>query len=117
MGDEARFDGGPERAIEEFLAGSGGRYVIEERYCDRFGHNVTGNPNGYLRRVKPAQAGRGRIFDTTSSSTAPRRSGRELTARRAGNRQVFSPAAALTSLIAFVQPRHRRRHGVAEQDP
>lgn len=51
MGDDARFDGGPERAIEEFLAGSGGRYVIDERYCDRFGHNVTGNPNGYLRRV------------------------------------------------------------------
>jgi cephalosporin hydroxylase len=51
MGDEKRFDGGPQRAIEEFLAETNGRYVIDASYCDRFGHNVTGNPNGYLRRV------------------------------------------------------------------
>jgi cephalosporin hydroxylase len=50
MGDEARFDGGPGRAIAEFLADSGHRYEIDRDYCDRFGHNFTGNPNGYLRR-------------------------------------------------------------------
>jgi cephalosporin hydroxylase len=51
MGDEARFNGGPGRAVEEFLAGARDRYVIDREYCDRFGHNLTGNPNGYLRRV------------------------------------------------------------------
>lgn len=50
MGDDERFDGGPGRAIEEFLAANGDRYEIDRNYCDRFGHNYTGNPNGYLRR-------------------------------------------------------------------
>jgi cephalosporin hydroxylase len=51
MGDEARFEGGPGRAIAEFLAEAGDRYAIDRDYCDRFGHNFTGNPNGYLRRL------------------------------------------------------------------
>jgi cephalosporin hydroxylase len=51
MGDEARFGGGPGRAIEEFLRDAKGRYEIDRDYCDRYGHNFTGNPNGYLRRV------------------------------------------------------------------
>lgn len=51
MGDDGRFGGGPGRAVEEFLAAARGRYAIDDDYCDRFGHNVTGNPNGYLRRV------------------------------------------------------------------
>lgn len=51
MGDDGRFAGGPGRALEEFLATAHDRYVIDRDYCDRFGHNYTGNPNGYLRRV------------------------------------------------------------------
>jgi cephalosporin hydroxylase len=51
MGDDARFNGGPGRAISEFLRDTGGRYEIDTALCDRFGHNFTGNPNGYLRRV------------------------------------------------------------------
>lgn len=50
MGDDARFNGGPARAISEFLKNNC-RYEIDVHYCDRFGYNVTGNPNGYLRRI------------------------------------------------------------------
>jgi cephalosporin hydroxylase len=47
-GDE--FQGGPGRAISQFLSEAGGRYEIDEELCDFFGHNVTSNPNGYLIR-------------------------------------------------------------------
>jgi cephalosporin hydroxylase len=50
MGLDARFDGGPARAIAEFLQERGGEFEIDQRYCDQYGRNVTGNPNGYLRR-------------------------------------------------------------------
>jgi cephalosporin hydroxylase len=50
MGDDARFDGGPARAIVEFMLGRRRDYEIDADYCDYFGSNVTGNPNGYLRR-------------------------------------------------------------------
>ena len=50
MGLDARFDGGPLRAIADFLSERGKDYEIDTRYCDQYGRNVTGNPNGYLRR-------------------------------------------------------------------
>lgn len=50
MGVDARFKGGPARAIAEFLRDRGGAYQIDTRYCDHYGRNVTGNPNGYLRK-------------------------------------------------------------------
>jgi cephalosporin hydroxylase len=50
MGDDARFNGGPARAITQFLE-TDNRYEIDAGYRDRFGYNVTGNPNGYLRRT------------------------------------------------------------------
>lgn len=46
-----RYQGGPSKAIDEFLAEAGGRYEIDTGYCDYFGYNVTWNTNGYLRRV------------------------------------------------------------------
>ncbi len=49
MGDDAHLDGGPGRAISQFLSETRGRYEIDTAYCDHYGHNVTGNPNGYLR--------------------------------------------------------------------
>jgi cephalosporin hydroxylase len=45
------FGGGPLRAIETFLGESGGRFIIDRDFCDYFGHNVTWNVDGYLRRV------------------------------------------------------------------
>jgi cephalosporin hydroxylase len=51
IGVDARFHGGPARAIAEFLRDRGSDYEIDERYCDHYGRNVTGNPNGYLRRM------------------------------------------------------------------
>jgi len=45
------YDGGPLRAIEQFLAKRGDRYEIDRGLCDYFGRNVTWNVNGYLRRL------------------------------------------------------------------
>jgi cephalosporin hydroxylase len=50
MGIDAHFEGGPARAIAEFLRDRRQDYEIDTRYCDHYGRNVTGNPNGYLRR-------------------------------------------------------------------
>jgi len=45
-----RYDGGPLRAIAAFLARTSGRYEVDRSLCDYYGHNVTWNVNGYLRR-------------------------------------------------------------------
>lgn len=45
------YEGGPLRAIEEFLVRTDGRYEVDRELCDYFGHNVTWNVDGYLRRV------------------------------------------------------------------
>jgi cephalosporin hydroxylase len=45
------YDGGPLRAVHEFLARTNGRYEIDRALCDTFGTNVTWNVDGYLRRV------------------------------------------------------------------
>src|ERR1019366_3734823 len=45
------YDGGPLRAIHEFLARTAGRYQPDRTLCDYFGTNVTWNVDGYLRRV------------------------------------------------------------------
>ncbi len=45
------YDGGPLRAIHEFLTRTNGRYEIDRALCDYFGTNVTWNVDGYLRRV------------------------------------------------------------------
>jgi cephalosporin hydroxylase len=45
------YGGGPLRAIETFLGESDSRYVVDRDFCDYFGHNVTWNVDGYLRRV------------------------------------------------------------------
>lgn len=50
FGNEGRYDGGPNRAIAEFLEGRAD-YGVDRHYCDFFGHNVTWNTNGYIRRV------------------------------------------------------------------
>jgi cephalosporin hydroxylase len=45
------YDGGPLRAMEEFLAKRPGRYEVDRGLCDYFGRNVTWNVDGYLRRL------------------------------------------------------------------
>jgi len=45
------YDGGPLRAIHEFLARTNGRYEIDRTLCDYFGTNMTWNVDGWLRRV------------------------------------------------------------------
>ena len=49
MGYAHIYDGGPLRAIQEFLAAHP-EFEIDRSYCDFFGHNNTWNVNGYLRR-------------------------------------------------------------------
>lgn len=43
--------GGPGPGIAKFLSECEGRYEVDANFCDRYGHNFTGNPNGYLRRT------------------------------------------------------------------
>lgn len=46
----APFENGPNRAIADFLRAHPGQFRICTEYCDRFGHNVTFNTNGYLEK-------------------------------------------------------------------
>jgi cephalosporin hydroxylase len=50
MGIEKNYDGGPLRAIEEFLP-QNPEFQIDRRWCDFYGYNVTFNPNGYLKKI------------------------------------------------------------------
>jgi len=45
------YEGGPLRAIHEFLARTNGRYEIDRTLCDYFGPNMTWNVDGWLRRI------------------------------------------------------------------
>ncbi|MEA2488811.1 MAG: hypothetical protein QOH21_603 [Acidobacteriota bacterium] len=45
------YDGGPLRAIHEFLSRAGDRYEVDRTLCDYYGRNVTWNVDGYLRRT------------------------------------------------------------------
>ncbi|GAA0581979.1 CmcI family methyltransferase [Rhizomicrobium electricum] len=45
------YNGGPVRAIEEFLQSHSDRFQIDRGLCDFFGINATWNPNGYLRKL------------------------------------------------------------------
>lgn len=48
---EEDFNGGPVRAIKEFLETNSDRFRIDRTACDFFGTNATWNPNGYLQRL------------------------------------------------------------------
>jgi cephalosporin hydroxylase len=47
----AAYDNGPNRAVADFLAIHAEDYEIDLGLCDRYGLNVTYNPNGWLRRL------------------------------------------------------------------
>ncbi len=50
-----QFTGHSSSAISDFVAGflqaRGHTYKVATEYCDRFGYNVTSNPNGWLKRA------------------------------------------------------------------
>lgn len=50
LGQDSWREGGAARAIAQFLHERGSDYEIDAAYCDHYGKNVTGNPNGYLRK-------------------------------------------------------------------
>ena len=50
LGNAQDFDGGPQRAIKEFLQNHP-NFMIAEKWCNFFGPNATFNINGYLKRI------------------------------------------------------------------
>jgi len=51
MDAEEQYEGGPHRAIHEFIAKRGEEFLIDRKRCDYFGYNVTWNIDGYIQRV------------------------------------------------------------------
>lgn len=51
LGMGRQYNGGPLRAIKEFL-NSTDEYIIDRQWCDLFGKNATFNVDGYLKRIK-----------------------------------------------------------------
>ena len=50
LGLEKEYEGGPLKAIREFLP-SHPEYMVDRKWCDMFGKNATFNVNGYLKRI------------------------------------------------------------------
>ena len=50
LGYEGGFDGGPVRAIDEFL-GENQNYMLDEWWCNFYGQSATFNTNGFLKRI------------------------------------------------------------------
>lgn len=51
LGLESKYNGGPLKAIREFLPNHP-EFVVDRKWCDLFGKNATFNVNGYLKRIK-----------------------------------------------------------------
>ncbi len=49
MNADDQYDGGPRRSLADFLAAHP-EFVVDERWCNYYGPNVTWNVNGYFRR-------------------------------------------------------------------
>jgi cephalosporin hydroxylase len=50
LGMNNRFNGGPLKAIKEFMNGNGD-FEIDKKWCDMFGINATFNVDGYLKKI------------------------------------------------------------------
>jgi len=50
IGLEKKYDGGPLRAIREFLPNHP-EFIVDRKWCDMFGKNATFNVNGYLKKI------------------------------------------------------------------
>lgn len=46
-----KYERGPTRAVEDFLALHPSEFELDESLCDHFGKNVTYNPNSWLRKI------------------------------------------------------------------
>ena len=51
LGVGENYQGGPNRAIEEYMTSNPGVFEVDEALCDMFGQNATYAPNGYLRKT------------------------------------------------------------------
>ena len=51
LGYEESYEGGPLRAIEEFLK-ENKDFIIDEKWINFFGKNATFNPKGYLKKIR-----------------------------------------------------------------
>lgn len=51
LGIRDKFEGGPLRALREFLP-KHPEFAVDKRWCDMFGKNATFNVNGYLKKIK-----------------------------------------------------------------
>jgi len=51
LGMKKEYNGGPLKAIDEFLKNNN-NFIIDRKYCDFFGKNATFNVNGFLKRIK-----------------------------------------------------------------
>lgn len=51
LGYEESYEGGPLRAIEEFLK-ENKNFIIDEKWINFFGKNATFNPKGYLKKIR-----------------------------------------------------------------
>jgi cephalosporin hydroxylase len=50
LGLEKQYNGGPQRAIGEFLK-KNSQFITDKKWCDFFGPNATFNVNGYLKKI------------------------------------------------------------------
>ena len=50
LGYDENYEGGPIRAVEEFLENNK-NFVVEEKWINFYGENATFNPLGYLKRI------------------------------------------------------------------
>ena len=51
LGIAARYEGGPNVAVQQFISERPGQYRLLTEYCDFWGQNVTWNPNGYWLKL------------------------------------------------------------------
>lgn len=51
LGLSELYQGGPNRAVGEFLTTYSNSFRVIDEYCDMFGRNATYNPNGYLVKI------------------------------------------------------------------
>ncbi len=50
LGKEKEYNGGPQKAIAEFLS-TNKNFITDRKWCDFFGSNATFNVNGYLKKI------------------------------------------------------------------
>jgi cephalosporin hydroxylase len=50
LGREREFNGGPQKAVAEFVS-KNKHFIVDRKWCDFFGPNATFNVNGYLKRI------------------------------------------------------------------